>query len=189
MSGYLVPDTKRPMSVGAQLSGLVRRCGVPDSECEDCVQETWLALLKTHPDWTLEESRTLAWLLAVAHNQALMYHRRVRSHPSRSIDDLDSIPFRDTFPQTDREDGQDSRRQVMMPRLQTCLKRLGEVNRQIVIQRVQQGLTYQEIAEALGLTSEQVRLRFYRASQTLRIQCECPSKNALGGGGERVVSL
>ena len=77
----------------------------------------------------------------------------------------------------------------MVSKVQACLKRLSKVNRQIVVQRVQQDLSYREIAEALGLTSEQVRLRFYRASQTIRSQCEHASELALGGGGRVVVTL
>ena len=116
MSGHPDLETSSLISIGAQLRDLVRRCGVPDSECADCVQETLLALLKTHRDWTLDEPRTLEWLKAVAHNQALMCHRRLRSHRNQSIDDLDSIPFRDLFLQADRENGQDSGDKRWCPR-------------------------------------------------------------------------
>jgi RNA polymerase sigma factor (sigma-70 family) len=160
------------------------RCRVPVSDCEDCIQEAWLALGKAHPDWQLCESKTLAWLIAVTRNHAMMIHRRIRRHPCRNIDDVGSIPSAASFSQSGREIDQDDQHQGIASELQDGLTRLAEVNREIVIQRAQQGLTYREIGERLGLTAEQVRLRYCRASQALRRRCGHAVANALKQAGK-----
>ncbi len=59
----------------ARLKRLAARRGVCAWDWEDCVQEAWLALLLEHPDWTLDEPRSWAFLRCVAHNKAVDVRR------------------------------------------------------------------------------------------------------------------
>jgi RNA polymerase sigma-70 factor, ECF subfamily len=151
----------------ALLNHKLMRCGVPVSACEDCAQEAWLALLSRHPDWKPDESRTWAWLLAVARNKALDFHRQSRVHRCQSLDDSFSSPF-SYPPEALREVGADSPHQEIVSELQDGLDRLSEVNHELFIQRVQGGLSYREIGEGLGLTPAQVKNRYHRAVKKLR---------------------
>ncbi len=168
--------------VEARLKRLIMRCGVPALECEDCIQEAWVALLKKHPSWRPDETRTIVWLLAVAHNKAMDFRRRFQRHPCRSIDDPDSIPF-EVVLRSSCGITEDHRHQESVSGLQDGLDRLTDINRGIFIQHVLEGLTYKQIGAAMGLAPTQVKARYYRTLSALRKTCVPACKNALTGGG------
>jgi RNA polymerase sigma-70 factor (ECF subfamily) len=153
--------------VAARLRGLLFHHRVPVSECEDCVQEAWLALVTEHPDWGPAEARTRAWLCAVARNKALDFHRRLQRHPSRRIQDLPSHPTYDPFARTDREidqDGPNPRIALEIPRL---LNELGEADLLILLLRAD-GLPYKEIGARLDLDPARIKASYHRIVQRLR---------------------
>ena len=168
--------------IAARLKRRIRRDGVPDLECEDCVQEVWLALLEAHPEWTLDEPRTRAWLLAVAHNKALDFHRRRHRHPSRSLDELRPIPSNDPLPGAGTEVDREDPHQELLSALQGALTRISEVNREIFMRRAQ-GETNRQIGNAIGLTPDQVKWRYHRVLAHLRTTMRSCTHGRIGGGG------
>jgi RNA polymerase sigma factor (sigma-70 family) len=135
--------TNRFPSIETCLKRLMRRCRVPSCDCEDCIQEARLALLNAHPDWTLEEPRTIAWLFAVARNKARDFHRARKRHRVEQLNDLSPILV-SNLSQTSPEIAQDGQHHEGFLKLQDTLNRLSEVNRQILIQRAVQERTYQQ---------------------------------------------
>jgi RNA polymerase sigma factor (sigma-70 family) len=155
------------------------RLGVPASECEDCVQEGWLALLETHPDWALNEPRTRAWLLALVRLKAIDVHRGRLRHPSQSLIVLGDISARD-YPAEVAADVEDNWNQALLLKLQGALTQLSEVNREIFIRRVH-GDVYRHIGNAVGLSAEAVKGRYQRTRRGLqRILARNDASN-LGG--------
>ncbi len=170
-------------SLAARLKRFAMRCRVADSECEDCIQEAWLALLQRHPDWALDQPRTRAWLFAVVRNKARDCHRQAHRHQSQSADDLDSVPFNNPLPRAERQLDQNGRNREAASKLQDGLNRLSKVNREIFIQRAQEGLPYKEIGVVLGLLPQQVKIRYRRVLQRLRRQARNHARMHSKGGG------
>ena len=154
------------VSIADRLKRRMMRDRVPASDCRDCVQQVWLALLEAHPEWALDEPRTMGWLLAVAHNKAMDFHRQRHRHASQGIDDLDSIPFNEPPREIDEEVAPDSRRQAFISGLQDALTRATDINREIFNGRMH-GDTYGQIGDAVGLSPNQVRARYHRVLRKL----------------------
>ncbi len=126
------------------------RCGVPEGGWEDCVQETWFALLQEPPDWALDDLRTWRWLRHVARNQARNARRREQRHRRVSQDEqafiLDAAA--DPFPPDDQEADPATPLSLRVARIWDVLNELPEINRRIFILHALDGLTHAEIGEA-----------------------------------------
>ncbi len=168
-------------SLVARLKRLARRYRVPPSESDDCAQEALLALLIAHPDWPIENPRTIAWLCGVTRNQALSLHRDRRRHPSRSLDELGRVLSHKSPLPSERDAGRDGPSGAIAARAQALLNNLSEINRRIVIQRVQKGRGFSEIGDAFGLTAHQVKARYLRALKSIRRRCNYYYNNASKG--------
>jgi RNA polymerase sigma-70 factor, ECF subfamily len=174
------------LSVEARLKRLALRCHLPPCECEDCVQEAWLALLEAHPDWALDEQRTTSWLQRVVHNKAADFHRGRNEVVVSQLDEMSQFRAFDpaSIPRGADPDSHDS------PKLQDCLKQLGAVNREILLLRVQCGMTYPEIGSVVGLRPEVVKWRYHRslrkmARAMLPSTHKCIDGRVMGRGGGR----
>ncbi len=172
------------------VSGLERvalRHGVPHPDCQDCAQEAFLALVIAHPDWPILTPRTIAWARGVVRYKALIYHRQRRQHPSVSLEEMGYFPLDRQFlplqPAFDRDDAPVE----IASKIPDLLGHLSEVNRQIIIRRVQEDRSFAEIGDALGLTANQVKARFLRAVKSLRQHgiLSCNIACMLGGRNRR----
>ena len=188
MGDYLDSHTSCFQSIGPRLKRLIRRCRVPDCDCEDCIQEAWLALLNAHPDWTLDEPRTISWLGTVARNKARDFHRARIRHRVQQLDDLSPI-LASSSEETPPELDPNGRRHVLLLRLRDALNRLSELNRQILFQRASQGRTYREIGLPVGLKPAQVKEHYHRVvrqlNETLRANTQGCIDDCEGGGRQR----
>jgi RNA polymerase sigma factor (sigma-70 family) len=175
----LDPDDSLFLSIEARLKRAATRCGASVSECEDCAQESWLALLETHPGWALDDSRTEPWLLVVCHNKAIDLHRCRNGVRVCQLDALPPFLVSDPspIPRDANQDGQ------YTPKLQDGLKRLSMVNREILLLRVQSGLTYRKIGAAVGLRPELVKWRYYRILRQLKRTTHPSIHERIDGGG------
>jgi RNA polymerase sigma factor (sigma-70 family) len=168
------------VSIGALLRSVTIRFRVPSSEREDCVQEAWLALLEKHPDWPLEEPRTLAWLVAVTRNQAINFHRRIQRQRSRRIADLAFLAIDERFPRKDPEIDPVSPTEAHSSGIQTLLNGFADVDRAILVLRTRD-LSFKEIGLILNLQPAQARARYHRALQKARrANDEPPHANVRG---------
>jgi RNA polymerase sigma-70 factor (ECF subfamily) len=127
---------------------------------EDIAQETlvkaWLALPTFRGD-----SSVRGWVLRIAHNTAVSTLRRRRAVP---VDPHD-LPETVTRP----EGSVESRvlRGAVMEEFVDALDSLDELSRSIVVLRELDGLTYEEIAEVLGVPMPTVKTRLLRARRHL----------------------
>ena len=142
-----------------RLTRLAMRHHVPASECDDCVQDALLAWLTQHGDWSPSDPRLRRWLLAVVMNHTRLYHRRLRRRRTGTVDDLDSVGAYDRPPDPDWEGDPHGRDPGLLAIARDALRRLDDLNHQIILRRTERGLTYREIADELGLSAEQVRFR------------------------------
>ncbi len=175
--------TRLHRSITDRLKRRMMQDRVPDSDCEDCVQQVWLALLEVHPEWALGEPRTMAWLLAVAHNKAMDFRRQLSRHGSRSIDELHSPPVTDPPREIEEEVVPGGRDQALISGLQDALTQVTDLNRQIFARRVQ-GDTYRQIGDDAGLPPDQVRARYHRVLRKVRGGiASLRARLDVGGGG------
>ena len=168
--------------VSDRLRILVACLGLPRSEREDCVQEAWLALLRKHPDCTLEEPDTQAWLCGVVRKKAIDHHRHRRRHPVQSIEDVGDLA--DKRPDGVDDDDNVGQTTPDASAIQDALNALKPINREIFLLHAREGLDYAHIGEILGLTAAQVRSRYCRARKQLASDRRCVDAwlRSRGGG-------
>ncbi|MHB1560813.1 MAG: RNA polymerase sigma factor [Isosphaeraceae bacterium] len=146
----------------------LRRLGLTEADREDCIQDVWSKLL-TRPDSLPRELRAAAltsWLLTVARNRAIDAMRRQRLAPAGLDDRANDLVDNGPGP-TEVLD-----RRATRSHLERVLAELAargpEVSYQVFYLRTIEGRPGDEVAEALGLTPEQVRFRLHRMTQKFR---------------------
>lgn len=134
-------------------------------EAEDVAQEVLLRLF--HHRHRVEARRAGAWLLRVTRNACydLLRHRRTVNRHLTDLDDEAVVELPDRRrPGPHREAETDAFRQ----RLKEALDGLSEPQREVLILREIQGLAYKEIAEALDMPLNTVRVNLHRGRRQLR---------------------
>jgi RNA polymerase sigma factor (sigma-70 family) len=153
---------------------LIRAClrarGLSDSDRDDCEQEVWkevVAHLRHFaPDPTRARLRT--WLTTVACNKVVDVIRLRTRHPQEPLTEavVESLPTRDDDPATAYER---HRTEVLVCRaLAEFSRQVSECNYRVLLLRSIEERDVAEVADQLGLTSEQVRFRHCRVKQQLR---------------------
>lgn len=152
-----------------------------DSDAEDVVQDASLRALRYFGTFTGGNGR--AWFLSIVRNAC--HSRRARWAPA-TIDQFDeehhSVDHASPDPETLllRTDGS--------ARIERAIAALPPRSREILVLREVEGLSYQELAEALNMPAGTVMSGLWRARRALRASLEPLEKTAAGNNsGSRVV--
>jgi RNA polymerase sigma-70 factor (ECF subfamily) len=143
-----------------RLTSYFRSFGFSPSDAEDLSQGTLLNVYKTWEDYRGEGSLD-AWIFAAARNMAYdEWRRRARSKDGGAPEE--TIP--DSGPSVEelasgRED---------LSRAVEALRSLPAGMRACLLLQVQEGLSYQEIAERLSLSAHTVKVQIWNARRRLR---------------------
>jgi len=128
---------------------------------EDVVQETMIKAWEASDSFR-GDSSLRTWVLRIAHNSAIDALRRRRDQatapedlPETSEGDPDGDPARRAAGRADLE------------QLATAMGRLDELSRSVVVLREVEGMSYQQIADALDLPIATVKTRLLRARRVL----------------------
>ncbi len=137
-------------------------------DAEDAVQETFLDVLRALPNYRVEgPARFETWLYRVTVNRCRSRMRRKRL-PSADWDEieeqLERIP--EEHPNHNPE-GAALRRERAVA-LWQAVDSLPEAQRDVVLLRYQQGFSYREIAQTLGISEGTVKSRLYYAHRRLK---------------------
>jgi len=140
----------------------IRRFASDRSEAEAIVQETWLrawrALPRCDPDRPL-----LPWLAKIAMNVTRDLWRRRRPLDFADVgDEVEAQPAGEPGPEQALESS------LTLERLARGVERLRPEYRAVIGLRYDGGLTYEEIAQALGVEVNTVRTHLHRAKMALR---------------------
>jgi RNA polymerase sigma factor (sigma-70 family) len=108
---------------------------------QDAVQNAWVKLSKRVPPVEEPSEEVRNWLYKVVHNESVdiirSEERRRKLHESYTAEQ-DTTCMPDT--------GLDEREEIVM----SCLSTLSPLQRQVVLLRLQQGLSYEDIALIIG---------------------------------------
>lgn len=126
---------------------------------EDITSQTFMKALEKIAQFKIEKGTFQAWLYQIARNNVIDYYRSFK--PESDIEDAWDISASE-----DIERDVDLRKQLA--EIQKGLETLTASQRDIVILRVWQGLSYAEIAEIVGKSAEACKVDFSRASKLLR---------------------
>lgn len=134
---------------------------------EDVTQEAFIAAWRGIGSF--KGGSFKAWLYKIALNQARDLHRRNARHRAGSLDELlEQGPVSGL--ETRDQEGPEASALASASRrhLEDCLRKLPEDYRTVVLLSDVQGLSYEEMAESLGLPLGTVKSRLFRARGALR---------------------
>lgn len=144
---------------------LSRRASVPAAELDDLAQEVFLRLLRYSEKTAVENP--LGYLLRIAGNVASEWRERARVSKPHEQGWLDELLI---------EPDQEPQNSVSQARtdesVQAAVDRLPRRQRDVLLLRVNEGLTYKQIADRLGLTPRVVLRDLTRAYSQLRMQLD-----------------
>jgi RNA polymerase sigma-70 factor, ECF subfamily len=143
---------------------VLRMVRSPD-DADDLTQDTFVRAhrgLKTFKD----EYDFHPWLYRIAVNQAINF---LNKRKRQAAADLDEVPEGDIRAGPEPESPlQSASRQELLTRLESALDKLPEEQRTVFLLRVQEGLSYEEIAETMDTPKGTVMSRLARARMALR---------------------
>ncbi len=157
---------------GPRLLAVTRRILRNEEEARDAVQETFISAYKAIGGFD-EAARLSTWLHRIAVNCALMRIRSRDRHPEQPIDDLlpafledghQANPARPWAAPADRLMESSQNRALV----RSCIDRLPESYRNVLLLRDIEELSTEETARAMGLSPNAVKIRLHRARQALR---------------------
>lgn len=126
----------------------------------DVVQDTFIRLCQQDPSKLRENVKT--WLFTVCRNRSLDVLRK-----DKRIQPLDEVRWKRVAGSGLQPD-QQAERDEQMARVMRCLDRLSDNQREVILLKFQQGLSYQEIVEVTGLTSGNVGFLIHTGLKRLR---------------------
>jgi RNA polymerase sigma-70 factor (ECF subfamily) len=157
---------------GPRLLSVARRLVRTEEDARDVVQEGLVAAFRAMDSFQGQSSPE-TWLHRIVVNAALMKLRSRRRRPETSIEDLLPRFLEDGHHETHIHDWPETPETLMGRRetqdiVRSCIDRLPEAHRAVLILRDVEELTTEEAAHALGISAGAAKLRLHRARQALR---------------------
>lgn len=126
---------------------------------EDLTSQVFMKVLEKISSFNAEKASFKTWVLTIARNTVIDHWRTARDH--KDIEDAwDLASASDT--------ARDAEARMLVEKLQGHLKKLSSDQRDIIILRVWEGLSYKEIAEALGKSESACKMACSRGLSELR---------------------
>lgn len=122
---------------------------------EEVAQETWMAVIQAAVRYR-PEAKFRTWLYQIAHHRMVDFWRR----PDNRHSNLEDVP-EETAPQNQGEIIDEIEKQVM-----NALAQLPQEQRNVVLLR-EQGFSYEELADIVGVGRETIKSRLRYARQQL----------------------
>lgn len=139
------------------------------SDALDASQETFGIVFRRIGEFRFQ-SRFSSWVYRIAVNSSIDLRRRARTRRIASLDAVQETAESGRFDIADEEIDMPSAsasRKELEVAVQRALDRLSEKLRAIIVLRYMQNLSYEEVAEALGISLGTVKSRLSRAHEAL----------------------
>lgn len=146
--------------------GLVR----DENDAREIVQEAFLRVYRGL-DTFQGSSSFFTWLYRIVHNLAIDLLRRPGRRDAELTDEQgeEDDPV---FPLVSRIDGADPldvmRRQEIAGRIQSALEALPAIHRGVILMREVEGMSYEEMAQATGVSKGTIMSRLFHARQKMQ---------------------
>lgn len=140
---------------------------------EDLAQETFLRVYVNRASWQ-PNAKFTSWLYRIARNLCIdekrrYWNRMVQSESSIQPDgEPGGIPYLDRVEDTAADARDAFSRKLDEDTIKKAINQLSDEQREVIILNKYQGLSYGEIANILGASSESIKQRAYRAHLKLR---------------------
>jgi RNA polymerase sigma-70 factor (ECF subfamily) len=144
-----------------------------DNDAREIVQEAFLRAYKSLPNFQ-GSSSFFTWLYRIITNLSIDLMRK----PGRRTEDFDESRFASEdgadadFPLLSRFEGSDPmdavRRREIGARLHAALDALPSYHRAVIVLREVEGLSYEEMAQAMGVSKGTIMSRLFHARQKLQ---------------------
>lgn len=150
-----------------RIRAYLRKSGLTEADREDCLQSVWGDVVARWPSLAYDpvRGRLSTWLIAIARNRSIDILRRRRRSSEWTVEADDLV---DPGP----DPCQASECRITQARVRSVLAelagRVSPLNYQVLHLRMVEGLRGAEVAEALGLTADQVRFRLHRVKNEFR---------------------
>lgn len=170
----VIPDARvvYEENVGAIHAYIARRIG--RDEAADVVADVFRVAIENLRSFDPSKGQIRPWLFGIAANR-LRSHRRAEQRRLRALARLDDDRvMSDGF--TRAEDRMLARRDAEL--LLDALIELDDSDRELITLIAWEGLTYEEVAQALDIPIGTVRSRLHRARQSLRASMQSKSAEA-----------
>ncbi len=126
---------------------------------EDLVTQVFIKALEKISSFDISKGTFQAWIYQIARNKVIDHYRTVKK-----VSNIDDV--------WDLQDGTDIERDIDIKNrlldVEEYLKNLKAEQREVIIMRVWQDMSYKEIAEALGKTEASCKMKFSRTINKLR---------------------
>jgi RNA polymerase sigma-70 factor, ECF subfamily len=153
-----------------KIQGAIYRIMGPEEDARDLCQETLLKAYRALGTFK-KEARFSSWLYQIALNVCRDRLRRRKSRPQVSLDELmeagEVAPFGRGPSPLDLIEARDLSRAVV-----AAVESLPQEQREVVVLKEYQGMTFLEIAQALDVPISTVKTRLYRGLSLLRQRLE-----------------
>ncbi len=152
-----------------RMFALVRHYTKNATEVEDVVQDTFLKAY-THLATFERQSSLYTWLARIAINTALDFLKRHGRNPVQAVEDLEVVQGNDRGRPSGHVPTPDSRieREELAAITQRILEEIPEIFRTVLVLREFEDLSYQEMADVLGISIGTVESRLFRARARFR---------------------
>jgi RNA polymerase sigma-70 factor (ECF subfamily) len=118
---------------------------------EDLMQDTFIKAIKTLKNGRYnEEGKFLPWILRIAHNLAIDHFRRAKRYPSVVFEDGSNVFNSLNFSESTIEDKQVQKE--THDHLRGLIKKLPDQQREVLIMRHYEEMSFQEIADSTGVS-------------------------------------
>jgi len=144
--------------------GFIYRMTVNQTSAEDIAHETFLVLIKKPERFCAERGSILTFLCAVARN-LVMNHLRLKHNSDVEFNEFEN--FDALANETKSNPLTELLNQELAARIDACIAALPPLQREVIILREFQELSYEEIATITETELSAVKARLYRARQTL----------------------
>ncbi len=145
---------------------------------EDLLQDAFIKAVTTIKTGRYnEEGKFLPWLLRIAHNLAIDHFRREKRYPTIVMEDGNNVFDTMEFSEDSAESIQI--KQETHARLRDMIDKLPPVQREVLIMRHYGDMSFQEIADATGVSINTALGRMRYALINLRKQFALPAKSVV----------
>ena len=151
----------------APLVNFLRRMVLDREEAEDLAQDVFLSVYQAAPRYR-PEAKFSTWLYRIATNAALNARKSRHRHPTIALDALEANPPGRVPAARGEPADQAVERAEIASAIDRALRRLPERQRAAVVLQRFEGLSYDEIAAALGVSTDAVDALLRRAKVALR---------------------